>query len=513
MKASRIAAIAPLALALGAASAGAQGKCEINTDKGVLKDAQVSLTKAEFGKQEERQVSVRKAVTLLTENPGKINNEVARNYLLAQGLGWWIAKGGVAPVVERSSVGLSGSGSVDLAAALDSAVRAVEKGAPACAAEAEGLRRQAWAPVITAAGNFINASKLDSAKTYVERAQVIFPQSPYTWYYSAVVYQNSQDFDKASQAYQKTRDLVTPALAQSDTSLVTLQRQAAYNAAYLALVASDKAPEAEKGARMQEAATAFRAYLEKYPNGENVAEARSGLARALQASGDTTAVNKMFAEMLAAPASFTDMQLFEAGTNAFNANRREDAAKLFEAGLQKNVAYRDALYNLTNTYMALQDGPKMLASARKLVQVDPNSPDNWRLLAAAHQLPGKKIETEFNAVRKDPKKAARAAELRKQMQALNDSVLTYYTKFEKSPARVTVTGFRHDGAKHTLSGTVENLSEAPANYALKVEFLDAQGNVVATGDAPLAVAPKEKKDFRVEVQGTGIVAWRYAPIA
>jgi tetratricopeptide (TPR) repeat protein len=281
----------------------------------------------------------------------------------------------------------------------------------------------------------------------------------------------------------------------------------------LTLAVAEQAPEAEKKAKLDAAAKAFQSYVDTYPQGENVAEARTAMARALQAAGDTATATQVFAEMIASPASYTDLQLFEAGTNAFNANRREDAAKLFEAGLAKNPFYRDALYNLANTYMALKNADQMRAAAERLVAVDPNYPDNWRLLAAAVQMQGKAIEEQAKAAQKDPKKSTQAAALRKQLAAVNDTILLHFNRYDKATTRVQVNSFRHDGPQHTLSGSIENLGDQPKSYDLKVEFLDAKGNVVATQTTKVEAAPKAKADFRVEANAEGIVAWRYAPLS
>ncbi|MDQ3674942.1 MAG: hypothetical protein M3365_11255 [Gemmatimonadota bacterium] len=517
MKAWRNATIAPLALSLLAAGAvAAQGTCEIKTDKpSQVKNAEIAFTKANFGQVEEQKRHVRTAVKLLTDDPGKIDNAAGRNYVLAQAYGWWLAKGGVPAVAKRGDVGFTtdAEGTINLATALDSSVIALESAMPQCAAETDALRRQAWAPLVTAAGNFINAGQMDSAKAALAVAQVIYPRSPYTAYYSAVAAQNSKDFAAAAEWYKKTVELITPELLASDTSFASVRAQSMYTHGALVLALADRAPPADQKARFAEAIAAFKVYIDAYPSGEHAAQARTAMARALQSAGDTAAASALFGEMLASPASYNDLQLFEAGTNAFNAERREEAAKLFQAGLEKNPYYRDALYNLTNTYMALQDGPKMVEAARRLVQVDPSNPDNWRLLAAAHQLPYKKLETELKASARDSKKQARAAAIRKEMQAINDSVLFYFTKYEKAPVRVALSNFQRAEDKGVLTGSVENLGTAPDSYTLKVEFLDASGQVVSTGEATLKkVAPKTKQDFRVEGIGAGIVAFRYAPL-
>jgi acyl-CoA thioesterase FadM len=78
---------------------------------------------------------------------------------------------------------------------------------------------------------------------------------------------------------------------------------------------------------------------------------------------------------------------------------------------------------------------------------------------------------------------------------------------------VTFNLFSHDGAKHTLGGTIENLSPAAKTYTLKVDFLDNSGNTVATQEATVgAVDPKTSKPFRIAIEKEGVVAFKYAPV-
>jgi hypothetical protein len=86
-------------------------------------------------------------------------------------------------------------------------------------------------------------------------------------------------------------------------------------------------------------------------------------------------------------------------------------------------------------------------------------------------------------------------------------------KSNKTLVRVSFNQFMHNGAKHTLAGTVQNKGTAPGTYTLKFEFLDKTGSVVATQSATVGpVEPNQSKDFTVSVTQTGIVAYRYAPI-
>jgi hypothetical protein len=61
-------------------------------------------------------------------------------------------------------------------------------------------------------------------------------------------------------------------------------------------------------------------------------------------------------------------------------------------------------------------------------------------------------------------------------------------------------------------GTIENRSDAAKTFDVKFDFLDAQGNVVATESTTVQTDAKGEQTFRLETAGQGIVAWRYAPV-
>jgi tetratricopeptide (TPR) repeat protein len=212
--------------------------------------------------------------------------------------------------------------------------------------------------------------------------------------------------------------------------------------------------------------------------------------------GDTAAVSSFYRDMLAAPANYSDTQLFEAGLAAARAGRDADAQKLLQAGLDKNPYSRDGLFNLAVVLFNQKKWTELAPVAKKLTQIDPNNPEGWRMLAAAHNGIGQ---------------GAKVAAVKK---AEADSTMQAYQKYDQMPIVVTFSLFRHDGAKHTLRGTVENRGTAAKTPTLHIEFLDSKGNVVATKEAAVgSVKPKGKQDFEVTVEQEGITAFRYAPVA
>jgi hypothetical protein len=148
-----------------------------------------------------------------------------------------------------------------------------------------------------------------------------------------------------------------------------------------------------------------------------------------------------------------------------------------------NPYYRDGLYNLVNTYLALNDSAKMLPVAQRLVTIDPMNRQSLRLLAFAHQRNGH-VDSTLHYLR------------------IADSTLI---------ADVTVTQFEAGDQDATLKGVVANLRPTPTPpFKLVFEFLNTKGEVVATQmvDVP-AIPPEQSHAFEVKAAGPGIAAWRY----
>ena len=493
MNVLRTTALVAVAALAATAEAGAQAKCDINQGSPFqLNSAKIYLNKAQSasGKADEKMKHLQGSTKVLTENAEKINNQVGRNWLLGKTLVTWMQQPGAAYVAQRSALGYAGTGTIDLVAAADSAFDAVQAAKPECTDSVNVYRRMVGYKLVNEASKFFNEKRSDSASAYAERSLALLGPNAYAY---NIMWQLAQEKGDAPGTREYLRQTI--AAAGTDTAFTKVRQPAMLNLAILTQNAADAASGAEKETLTKEAVAAYQAYLKEVPNDAN---AQSGLARALGAAGDTAAVAGIFAKMLENPASYTDIQLFEAGTNAARAKQDKEAVTLLEAGLQKNPYYRDALFNLANVYFTLENADKMAPVVKRLVEVDPNNPENWRLVAGSYQL---------------KQKGAKAGTAAKK--AYTDSLLQNLQKSERMPVRVSVSEFRHAGAKHVVAGTIENLSDkAMSNVALKIDFLDATGNVVASQTANVAqVGPKSSQSFRVEAEQSGIVAFRYAPLS
>ena len=479
-----------LAASLAPALAGAQAKCEIDDGKPKqVKEARDALvTSGLIGKPEDKKKQLLKAVGLVTSAQANAN-QVGRNWLLGRALVTFASMPDQPNVTTKVEVGYAGNPqeSINLLLAADSAFDVVEQAMPQCEVETEQYRRVLYVPLVNQAVNLYNAKQVDSAVAIANTALIIYPKSPVAYNVIGNAAQAKEDIAGAVDAFKRMLTAIG-----TDTAYADEKKQVMMNIAQLLAASAEAAEGAKKVELAKDAAAAYQAYLKDYPGDGG---AQSGLARAQIMAGDSASANKIYADMLSAPDQYSDMQLFEAGVNAARAEKSKESAQLFEAGLKKNPYYRDALFNLSVTYLQSGQLDKMPAVMERLITVDPNNPENYRVFVNYYQEKAKQ------------EKAAPAKKV------LNDSVLKYFKLFSEPTAKVTFNLFSHDGAKHTLGGMIENLSPAAKTYTLKVDFLDNSGNSVATQEATVgAVDPKTSKPFRITVEKEGIVAFKYAPV-
>lgn len=482
------------ALAVGAlpgiSRAQAPAKCEIDDGKpGQVKDARNALVTAGLlGKPDDKKKQITKAIGLLT-TPQAATNAVGRSWLLGRALVTLAAMPDQPSIATKASLGYTGApaDNIDLVLAADSAFDVVEQAMPQCANDTEEYRRVPYVGLVNEAVKQYNAKQVDSAVKLAERALIIYPKSPVAYNVIGNARQTKDDIPGAVDAFQKMLVAIG-----TDTAYAEEKKQVMLNIPTLLAAEADAAEGAKKSEYAKQAADAYQAYLKDYPND---AGAQSGLARVQLLSGDSTSANKIYSDMLAAPDKYTDMQLLEAGVNAARANRAKDAAQLFEAGLKKNPYYRDGLFNVAVTYLSSDQLDKMPPVLERLVTVDPNNPDNYRVWVNYYQ---DKSKLEKNPAAK---------------KLLSDSVLKYYKLFSEPTVKVAFNLFSREAAKATLGGTIENLSAEPKTYTLKVEFLDTNGGTVATQEATVGpVDPKASKPFRITAEKAGIAAFKYAPL-
>src|SRR6185436_3092504 len=171
-----------------ASVAGAQGAsqkaCEVNesrpTQVGKATLAVQVATSANSPEVAARQLT--SAVKFLTENGDKMDNQPGRNFVLGKALVLWTMQPGVELVASRGKLGYTTDpqGTVDLAAAIDSAFKVVETSNPECITETARWRGQkGWINLVNSAIEKMNSDQPDSAEYLAKRAIVLNPYAPY----------------------------------------------------------------------------------------------------------------------------------------------------------------------------------------------------------------------------------------------------------------------------------------------------------------------------------------------
>lgn len=509
----RFSAALVLALSLRPASGLAQASCEIDEKKpNQVKDAASALTKASLpiGRPEDKFKNIQQAVTLLTKEPEKVTsaNPTGSAYVLGRALSMYAEQSMAAGrdstmFVMRSAVGFASAPTetVDLVAVADSAFDVVEAANAACKEDIEEWRRRLYAPLINSAVNVYNQQLTDSAAALVRRGLSVY--DGYRLAYIAYnilgnVLQAKDSMDAAVSSFQSMADLM-----KGDSTQVEERQSVMLNVAQLLMAQGESLEGDAKARKFGEASAYLEKFLAEFPNNP---KATAALARAQIASGNSAAAERVFGEMVNNPDKYDDGALFEAGVNASRADRPADAAALFVAGLKKNPASRDGLFNLAVTLQKLEKWEEVPSVLGRLIRVDPENPENYQLWALYYQNEAKLRKA---AAEKKPATSPEA----KAYATANDSLLKYFQRMSEAPVKVTFNLWAHDETKHTLGGSVENMTEAEKSYTINFEFLDATGAVVTSKSATVdAVAGKKSKAFRVEVEGAGIIAYRYAPL-
>jgi tetratricopeptide (TPR) repeat protein len=359
----------------------------------------------------------------------------------------------------------------------DSALTKAEQLAPDCANDIAGYRRSAWVGLVKAGTKFEEDKNVDSALAMYKQAGAIYRGSPIAFYQTAAILNDKGQPDSAEYYFGQAAAVVS-----TDTTDIKVRNRSAFNQGALLL----------NGKKYDQAAVVFEQYLKWVPTDN---EAKRALAAAYRGSGKIEQAQALEKQLVAAgvapgAASPTASQdLMSAGVNAYNDKKYADAATAFEKVVAAEPNNREALNNLSNTYLALKDGPKLAATAAKLVAMEPLNETALKLEGEGYRKSAKVDE---------------AVKIAEQVLAL--------------PADVKASGFSATGSGASLTLTATGrAAQTPTGKALPavaipivVEFLGGTGTVVATQDAQVpALAPGASQEIKVAGQGSGITAWRY----
>jgi hypothetical protein len=508
------------ALLLVTAPLRAQDACKIEYGRpGEVKESEGILKRFELlGQPEDKRKNFVKAVNLLTRAPEKVAvNPLGRD--MAKGrafIGLATYSPDAPAVVKRGDAGIiqDSTASIDLHLAADSAFDAVEAAQPGCKEETEEYRRKVYGNLVNSAVNLYNDRQVDSAEALSKKALMLYDDYKLSYIAYNILGNAQQSKDDYAGAVASFKKMAV--LTKGDTGLVDERKSAIMMAAQLQMALGEQKEGAERKAEMNQVVAYLEEYLKEDPNDIKV---QAAIARAQLLSGDEEAARRLFDQMLNNPDKYTDLQMLEAGVGAARADKNDVAASLFEAGLKKNPYSRDGLFNLVATYDATAGDTTKPAATRiatlekmppllnRLIAIDPENPDNYRLWARYWQ--GKVKVLQPAGQKENAAPADRAA-----LQTAIDSLTAYFTKFNEAKVKVSFSLFSHDGGTHTLGGSVDNNTDQEKSYILKFEFLDAAGTVLDKKDVPVENVPaKGSKSFRVQLtEKPGVIGFRYAPL-
>jgi tetratricopeptide (TPR) repeat protein len=365
----------------------------------------------------------------------------------------------------------------DIAGA-DTAFTKAEALAPACKQEISAVRYLGWVPLVNAGITFTKQQQNDSALALYRQANTIYRDKPQAYLAAAVIMANNKMDDSAIVYLQKAAEIAGAA------NMTEERNQATFNLAAVL----------QRAGRNDEAAAALERYLEWKPKD---IEAKKALASLYRATGKTEKAKALEQEILATPgagqgagvAAVRTEDINNIGVNLYNEKKYAEAAAAFEKALAAEPYNRDALSNLTNTYLALKNGPKLLVTADRLVAIEPLNETSLKLQAEGN---------------KQSKKIDSAVKIAEKVLALpvNVEVTNFTTNANGAKLAATATGRQPQ--------TPAGKAIAPAPVTLVFEFLNQQGTPVATQEAQLpALAGGATHQIQLEAQGAGIDAWRY----
>lgn len=424
------------------------------------------------------------------------NDSLGRAYYLGQAYILMLEQPGVDPIGERRDYGIATDSTftIDLLAAADTLFTKVEEAYPVCVAELARWRQQRpWLDALNGSITALNEGELDSAEYLAKRSLLIDRTTPYPYSILGKVYKQRQDFDQAIEYFNKTISMVEES---GDAELEGDKVDALYDLADVATLRAQDASGPEKKAAVTEAINAWNTFFPAGGRDVQVASGIETIRRLLESIDETDSLTLAYAAIIAEPEKYGEAALLNAGMVATKAGRYDDAGTLFAAVLKANPYQRDALNNVSASYVNNKQFDDLLQYVDRLVEVDPNNSNNWLYYAFAYR---NKLE---GVKEPDPR-----------VKQYTDSLVKYTTKSDKLPAEVYLSGFSHSSRETTLSGTITNKTKESKTYDFVVEFLDNKGEVLGTETVKVGpVLPDTSEPFTVTLKGQDAVAFRYKPL-
>ncbi|HSE28486.1 MAG TPA: tetratricopeptide repeat protein [Gemmatimonadales bacterium] len=402
----------------------------------------------------------------------------------------------------------------DIAAA-DAAMDRAESLAPGCREEIAKFRRPTWAGLTQAGIDLMNQERNAEAKPYLEAAASFYDQEPQAFAGLGSLALAANDPAGALEWYRKAfaasgkpeqKHARAVAAAQIGTAFAG-QGNTDSAIAYLGIAVQDAdtveqagllkqslfnlALMEQRAGRPAEAARHLGRVVQLDPAD---VDAKRGLAQALRSAGMADSARTVEQGLLQAAGTggaVSAAAVMDLGVAAYREQKYKEAAEAFAKVLAMEPNNRDALYNLANSYLGLNDWARLSETADRLLLIEPYN--------------------EFVN-----KASIRAHQQQKHAAAANAGA----TKLLAMPVAIEVTAFSVTGDnaawQATATGrdamTASGAPMAPAASTIVVEFLDHKGGVVASQEVAVNALPTgQSQSLSASGTGAGIQAWRYRP--
>src|SRR5437879_1864579 len=403
---------------------------------------------------------------------------------------------------------------------VDSAFRHAEALKHECAVDIGLWRRYLWVPAFNAGIAAWQANHSDSAIASFRRSNALLPNEPTGFKYSAILFYNAGQSDSALFYFRRAADV-----AATDPKFASDRKDALYNLGRIQ----------HSQQKLAEAQATYHEYLKIYPNDPEIMAALGSIymQRSSKEPAYKDSAFTMYRQIVSKGDSMGYYQLYRVGaeisqsvpedpdTSAAGASCRSAArakrpppplariratcdstsramakayfassqeaftlaAQALSAALRINPYYRETLIFLANTSLGLHDSVNSLAMSRRLLSVVPMNRPSINVMAYAQQ-----------------------------QNHQIDSALYYYKIADSTlVGDVAITLFDSTDAGRDVKVMVTNTRERPNQpYNIVFEFLNLQGQVVATDTVKVAQAPPgQAQQFEVKPAGPSIAAWRY----
>ena len=436
---------------------------------------------------------VMRDVSKLLFDPKQATNTLGRDMLMAEFVTFYIQ---FADSAKRADIGFPGDKAeyVDLFKYADSLFTIIETAEPKCVNTALGWRNyKPYTDRIKAGYAAITAGAPDTAIKLANRAMILNHSGPQPydilWRAAQIKKDEANELKYLQVAAQKLEGDTLNSVVRANLLFTLGHVEQDFGEA--------KTDKAEKDKLYRDAATAYLSVLREFPSSDEAPFAMQGVTISATVVGDTAISNAAVKIIMANPDKFTDQTVGQAGVLCTASGKMADAVTLFAMAAKMNPYFRDYQYNLAAMLFESKKAADMVPIVHKLVELDPNNPDNYLLFTYGFK--------GVSDVTKDPavKKAA------------IDSVMYFGKISEDMPMRVAFTDFQRQTSRTLVLGTVENRESKVRAWSIRSDFelLGKDGAVLqkATATVP-SVAAGATGNFKVDVPIGGVFGVRYAPL-